>query len=155
MTHSITSQAQKCKIFSNEALDGFFHFRCFGKVKRRGQKGIPLRLVFCPLLKFLAYLGYLLACQNKQAGDEDAFGYLAILVGGGLEGLTGRSREAVQVEAIVPVGAADERQPMGAKTVERVLNGALKMLEERGLTARLIVIRRCCFQNAPIGGFLK
>jgi hypothetical protein len=59
--------------------------------------------------------GQFAAGMNKEAGDEDRFGHLAVLVGGGLEALAGRVGEAVQVEAVVPVGAADQRQPMRSK----------------------------------------
>ena len=57
-------------------------------------------------------IGELAAGEHKQAGDENGFGNLAVLVGRGLEGLARRIGEAVQVEAIVPIGAADEGQAM-------------------------------------------
>jgi len=57
----------------------------------------------------------LAAGEHKQPSDENGFGNLAVFVGRGLEGLARRVGEAVQVEAIVPIGAADERQAMGPR----------------------------------------
>jgi hypothetical protein len=54
--------------------------------------------------------GQFAAGVDKQPGDEDRLGHLAVLVGGGLEALARRVGEAVEVEAVVPVGAADQRQ---------------------------------------------
>src|SRR6266498_2454304 len=47
--------------------------------------------------------------QAKQSGDENRLRHLAFFVGCGLKRLPGRIREAIQVQAIIPVGAADER----------------------------------------------
>ena len=62
---------------------------------------------------------------HEHAGDEDRLGRAARLVAGGLERLAGRLGEAVEVQAVVPVGAADERQAVRADPVERVVEGAL------------------------------
>ena len=64
-------------------------------------------------------------------GDEHRLGGAAGLVAGGLERLAGRVGEAVQVEAVVPVGAADERQAVRAEVLERVVERALEVLEQR------------------------
>ena len=92
--------------------------------------------------------------MDEEAGDEDRFGYLAILVGGGLEALAGGVGEAVEVEAVVPVGAANQRQAMRPKAVEGVLEAALQVLVERRLRARLVVVLDGLVQDAPVAGLL-
>ena len=54
------------------------------------------------------------AGQDKESGDKDGFGDLAILVGRGLERLSRGIGEAILVQAIVPIGAANQGQAMGA-----------------------------------------
>src|SRR5208283_1557166 len=93
--------------------------------------------------------------EHKQAGDEDGFGNLAILIGSGLEGLAWRIGEAVQVEAIVPIGAADQWQAMGTKTLAGVMEAALEMFVERRLRAGHIVVGYGLVEDAPVAGFLK
>ena len=78
--------------------------------------------------------------QHEQPGDEDRLGHLAVLVVGGLERLAGRVGEAVQVQAVVPVGAADQRQAVRPEPVERVADAALQVLVERRLAAGLVVV---------------
>ena len=96
----------------------------------------------------LGDVGEFAAGEHKQPGDEDGLGNLAVLVGGGLEGLARRIGEAVQVEAVVPVGAADQRQAMRPEALERVAEAALQMLVERrfgaGLRCRRAPARRGC-----------
>src|SRR5208283_1351971 len=90
------------------------------------------------------------ASEHKQGGDENGFGNRAVFVRGGLEGLPGRVGEAIQVEAIVPIGAPDERQAMGTETIERVAKTALQMLVERRFGAGCIVIGHWLIQDAPV-----
>ena len=97
----------------------------------------------------------LFSCEHEQAGDEDRLGDLAFFVRGGLERLAGRIGEAVQVEAVVPVGATDQRQTMRPKAVERVLEAALQVLVERLLGARLIVVRHRLVEDAPVARLLE
>ena len=69
-------------------------------------------------LFFQAYaaadFGVFSAVQNKHAGDEDGFRVRAFRGAGGLEGFPGFRGKTVQVQAVVPVGTADERQTVGA-----------------------------------------
>src|SRR5208282_4870025 len=97
----------------------------------------------------------LLAGQHKQSRDEHGFGNLAVLIGCGLEGLPRRIGEAVQVQAIVPIGAPNEWQSMRSKTLQRVTEAALQMLVERRLGAGRIVIGYPLIQDAPIAGLLQ
>ena len=93
--------------------------------------------------------------QHKQPGDEDRLGNLAVLIGGGLEGLTGSIREAIEVETIVPVRAADQRQSMRSKPVESVAEAALQVLIERRFGAGFVVVRNGLVENAPVASLLQ
>ena len=61
--------------------------------------------------------------QHEQPGDEDRLGDLAFLVGGRLEGLAGRVGEAIQIQAVIPIGAADQRQTVRPQSLERIAGG--------------------------------
>ena len=101
--------------------DDLIHLRDFGQIL--GGFGVEAAV--------LGDGGQFLAGVDEQAGDEDRFGHLAVLVGGGLEALARRVGEAIQVQAVVPVGAADQRQAMRPKPVQRVVEAALQVLVER------------------------
>jgi len=71
---------------------------------------------------------------KEEASDHDRLGDIALAdVGGGLERLVGLAGEAVEVEAVVPVGAADERQAVRAAVAARVGDRDLEVLEKRRL----------------------
>ena len=97
----------------------------------------------------------LLHGQGEQGGDEDRLGHATVLVLGGLEGLPGRLAEAVEVEAVVPVGAADERQPVRAQAVERVLDGAHEMLVERRFAAGLVIEGHRLVEDGRVAGLVQ
>ena len=94
------------------------------------------------------------AGQYEESGDKDGFGDLAVLVGRGLERLSRRIGEAIQVQAIVPIGAANKRQAVGAKTVERVAKAALEVLVERFFRARRIIVRHEFIEDVPVAALL-
>ena len=54
---------------------------------------------------------------DEQPGDEHRLGDAAVRLLGGLERLVRRLGEAVEVQAVVPVGAADERQAVRPEVV--------------------------------------
>jgi hypothetical protein len=58
-------------------------------------------------LKSLAISRVFFAILHGHAGDEDALGDARFFVGGRLEALAWGSGEAIEVEAIVPIGPAD------------------------------------------------
>ena len=62
----------------------------------------------------------------------------------------GSSEKRVEVQAVVPVGAADQRQPVRPQPVERVLDAALQVLVERLLGAGLVVVGHRLVQDAPV-----
>src|SRR5690606_33004871 len=72
------------------------------------------------------------ADRREHGGNEHRLGVTAGLVLGGLEGLTWSGGEAVEVEAVIPVGSPNERQAMGAYVVVRVVKGPLEVVHEAG-----------------------
>ena len=77
--------------------DGSFHLGDFGEIRGR----------FVGEAAMLGNLGEFAPREHQQAGDENGFGDLAVLVRGGLEGLARGIGEAVQVEAIIPISTTD------------------------------------------------
>jgi len=73
--------------------------------------------------------------DDKKPGNEDRFRHPSIARGGRLEGFVRISREGVQVEAVVPIGPADERKPVEAEVRDGVLKGDAKVIEEEGVVA--------------------
>ena len=93
--------------------------------------------------------------QDEQPADENRLGHLAILVSGGLEGLPWGIREAVEVQAVVPVGAPDQRQAVRADAFEGVADAALQVLIERRLAARLVIVGNLLIQDRPVAGLFQ
>ncbi len=71
--------------------------------------------------------------EHEQARDEHRLGDASLAVLGRLERLARLLGEAVEVEAVVPVGPPDERQAVRTEPVERVLHRAMQVLEQRPL----------------------
>ena len=126
-------------------IDDFFHFGGLGQTA----------LGFLVLAAIFRHGGQFLPGQDKQAGDEDRLGNLAVLVGGGLERLAGRVGKTVQVQAIVPVGAANERQAVRAEAFQGVIEAAAQVLVERLLGAGFVLEGHRLVQDAPVAGFLE
>src|SRR5690606_18197351 len=63
---------------------------------------------------------HLLAGVQEEARDHHALGLAAVHVAGQLEALVGLLAEAVQVQAVVPVGVTDQRQAVGPAHLHRV-----------------------------------
>src|SRR5215472_4447858 len=78
--------------------------------------------------------------KAEQPCDEDRLGNLAFFVGGGLKGLTGGIGKAVEIQAVVPIGASDKGQPMRAQPGEGVLETALQVLIQRLFRTWLVII---------------
>jgi len=57
---------------------------------------------------------------EEEAGDHDRLGFRAADVAGALEGLVRFLGETVQVEAVVPIGVADQRQAVRPAVVQGV-----------------------------------
>ena len=58
-----------------------------------------------------------------------------------LEGFTRMLREAVKVQAVIPVGTSDERKIVGTFVVNYVIEGSLKMLHKCSSNTHVIIIR--------------
>ena len=97
----------------------------------------------------------LIGRQHEQPGDEHAFGDAPVPIRRRLEGFARRVREGVQVQAVVPVGAADQRQTMRTQAVEGVLNRSPQMVEQRLGGSRLAVVLRRLVQHRPVAGLLQ
>ena len=67
-----------------------------------------------------------------------------------LEALARLYGEAVEVEAVVPVGATDERQAMGSTVVEHLTHAATQVLEEWHLGSLLVVEGRGVVENREV-----
>jgi hypothetical protein len=64
------------------------------------------------------------AGEHKKSRNEDGLGDLALLVSRPLERLSWDVAEAVQIQAIVPIGPANQWQCMRSQTLQRVFGAA-------------------------------
>ena len=87
-----------------------------------------------------AQVGVFLAVFDEHTGDENALRHRAFAGAGDLEALARMLGEAVQVQAVVPVGAADEGQTVGAEVGAGEVEAAAQMLHQR-LSLALIVVK--------------
>ena len=105
-----------------------------------GVDGLLHASSFLGFANLLAQGNIVLARDDEQSGNHEALGLGALAdVLGGLERLVGVPREAVEVQAVVPVGTANERQGVWAEVLDDVVHGHLQVLEERHLGAGLVV----------------
>ena len=120
--------------------DGLLHPRdglpCSGGLVGKAAVAAQVRILFAVL--------------DEHTGDEDALGHGALAGAGDLEALARVLREAVQVEAVVPVGPADEGQAVGAKMGAGVLETAAQVLHQGLRLAFVIVKGHGLIQNAPV-----
>ena len=85
----------------------------------------------CCVAQKLAEIAVFFRIFDKHACDEDGFCLVAFIVGTGLEGFSRCVGEAVQVQAVVPVGAADERQAVRSEMLQRIIEGTSQMFHQR------------------------
>ena len=93
--------------------------------------------------------------QGEEGGDEDRFGDATFPVLGGLERFAWGLREAVEVEAVVPVGPADQREAVRPEPVERVLQRSLQMLVQRRLRTGVVVEGNLFVEDAAFARLLQ
>ncbi len=91
---------------------------------------------------------------DEEAGDEHRLRGATGAVPGRLERLARGVREAVEVQAIVPVRAADEGQAVRAQVVEDVVERALQVLEQGRRVLRVVVEGDRFLQDAEVAGLL-
>ena len=84
--------------------------------------------------------GKLVAVLDIHTGDEHALGYRTLARAGGLEAFARLLAEAVQVQAVVPVGAANQRQTMRTLVGAQIAKAAAQMLKQR-LCKAVVVIK--------------
>ena len=64
-------------------------------------------------------------------------------------------REAVEVQAVVPVRAADERKSVRSLVLRREAEGAGQMLEERRRDGHIVVVRDHLVKNRCVAGLTQ
>src|SRR5699024_3423625 len=101
----------------------------------------------------LAKLSVFAAIFHEHACDKDAFGHRPLAGPEGLETLARLFRKTVEIEAVVPVGAANERQSVGAEVSQGEVYAPAQVLHKRRFAARRVVKGRGVFQNGKIPGF--
>ena len=103
-------------------------------------------------IQMVAQLGVFVAVLDEHTGNENAFGHRTLAGAGDLEALTRVLGEAVQVQAVIPVGAADERQTVGTQMGAGKVEAAAQVLHQ-GLRLGGVVIKGYLFfQNRPVAG---
>ena len=95
------------------------------------------------------------AVFDKHACDEHGLCDGPFAGTGDLEALAGMCGEAVEVQAVVPVGPPDERQLVRPQMRDGIAEAAAKMLHE-GRRIVLIAVKRHAFlQNRPVACFAQ
>ena len=90
------------------------------------------------------------AVFHEHTGDKHAFRHRPLTGSGGLKALAGMSGEAVEVQTVVPVGAADQRQTVGPQVVDGIAEAAPQVLQQRLLRAGFCVEGHRLVQNGPV-----
>ena len=103
----------------------------------------------------VAQFGVLVAVLDEHARNEHAFGHRAFAGTGDLEALARVLRETVQVQAVVPVGAANERQAVGTKVGDGKVEAAAQMLHQALCLAGIIIKGHLLVQNRPVAGLAQ
>ena len=95
------------------------------------------------------------AVFDKHAGNENAFSDRAFAGACGLEAFTRVFGKAVQIQAVVPVGTADQRQVVGTEVCDGIAETAAQMFHQRLRCARVAVEGAGLFQDAPVAGLAQ
>ena len=119
-------------------LHGFDFFRC----------GVSL---IC-LSDMAQDVNIFLAVLDEHAGDEYGFCDRSFGRSCCLEGFARLIREAVEVQAVIPVGAADERQTVRSLVSYYIVEGTIQMLKQRSCEALVVVERRHLVEDTEIAG---
>ena len=90
------------------------------------------------------------AVFHEHTGDEHALGHRPLAGSGGLKALAGVGGEAVEVQTVVPVGTADQRQAVGTQVVDGIAEAAPQVFQQRLLRAGFCVEGYRLIQNAPV-----
>ena len=95
------------------------------------------------------------AVFNEHPGDEHRLRDRAFAGAGDLEALAGVGGEAVEIQAVVPVGSADERQLVWPKMRAGEPEAAAQMLHERRGVVRVTVKGHDLVQDRPVAGLAQ
>ena len=126
-----------------------FHGLDHGIDMLHGAVGLGVKAEVAAQLGVVAAIDHELACNHKRLGLA-AFG----LVLSGLERFVGVVGEAVEVEAVVPVGAADEGQSVGAEVAHHVVEAHAQVFHEAHFGAGLIVEGHGFVEDGEVAAFL-
>ena len=98
-------------------------------------------------------VGVLAAVEHEHAADEHGFGNAGVVVLHGLEAFTRGVGEAVEVQAVVPIGAADQRNAVRSLVVDGEVHGTAQVFEQRLLGTFDVVERHRFGQDRRVSGF--
>ena len=94
--------------------------------------------------------GICLAVFYKHACDEHGLRHGSLAGAGDLEALAGMCGEAVEIQTVVPVGPADERQLVRPEMREGIAEAAAQVLHE-GRCVLCVAVKCDAFvQNRPV-----
>ncbi|MNO94273.1 hypothetical protein D3C76_858910 [compost metagenome] len=125
------------------------------------KEPVPIKAMFKCCRTHLLNLGYGFVCfcfksahtadlrkvrtnEYKQTSDKHGFCYTSFNIGSCLERFAWFIGEAVQVETVVPVCAANQRQAVWSKIVNNMVEGTFQMLEQ-GSCVVWIAVKRNLF----------
>ena len=120
-----------------------------------GRCRLPAPVGLARILPASRDLRHVTGGEDEQSGDEDGLGNAGFSVRGGLERFARRLGIRVQVEAVVPVGAPDQRQSVGSGPLQRVLDAPLQVLVQRGLGAGHVVVGDELLEDALVARLLE
>ena len=103
-------------------------------------------------IQMVAQLGVFVAVLDEHTGNEYAFGYGTLAGAGDLEALARVLGEAVQVQAVVPVGAADQRQAVGTQMGAGKVEAAAQVLHQGLCLGGVVIKGYLLLQNRPVAG---
>ena len=92
------------------------------------------------------------AIFHEHARNEHALSHGALAGAGDLEALARVLREAVQVQAVVPVGPADQGQAVGAQMGMGVAEAPAQMLHQGLCSGHVVVKGNRLVQDRPVTG---
>ena len=89
---------------------------------------------------------------DEHAGNKYAFGHRPFAGTGDLEALARMLGKAVEVQTVVPVGTADQRQAVRAQMRPGIVEAAAQMLQQRLCQRRIVVKVHRLVEDAPVAG---
>ena len=144
LAEGVVGAAEPCTVPAG-GQRGLFHLRNGGAGVGGFVREVPVA----------AQVGVFLAVFDEHTGDENALRHRAFAGAGDLEALARILGEAVQVQAVVPVGAADEGQTVGAEVGAGEVEAAAQMLHQRLSLALIVVKGHGLVEDAVVAGLAQ